>query len=439
MAFSKTHGPADGAAADPAGPAARGRAPVETIGFNPRHLKVFVAVARAGSVAGAVERIARVQSAITRSIQELEADLQVALFERRPQGMRLTEFGSVLLARAEGVFAELEQARQALAALWEGQRWNPNAPIFTLAIGRQRLLVFVDLMKQRHMGTVAERFGLSQPAVSLALREVEQGVGVPLASRGAAGIVPNAAGEALAFHLRRALAEMARAQEEIVSRQQGMTGRVVVGTLSLGRGWLLPQAIIRTTRAHPRIRVSTIEGSFEHLASLLHAGEIDFILGGLRPHEQTAGFVSRPVLRSGIVLLARRGHPLCEALAHEGWPGLEGARWVLPPRGTWTRSSLEAALSDQQLGPAEVVVETADNVITRSLVASSDLLTAASPHLFKDEIASGQLAVLPLVPGSEPRDIGVVLRANGTLTVAGRLLMEAVLTASDADPPADGA
>src|SRR5690606_22124118 len=108
---------------------------------------------------------------------------------------------------------------------------------------------------QRHMGTVAERFGLSQPAVSLALREVEQGVGVPLASRGAAGIVPNAAGEALAFHLRRALAEMARAQEEIVSRQQGMTGRVVVGTLSLGRGWLLPQAIIRATRAHPRIRV----------------------------------------------------------------------------------------------------------------------------------------------------------------------------------------
>lgn len=408
------------------------------IPFNPRHLKVFVAVARAGSVAGAVERIARVQSAITRSIQELEADLKVPLFERRPQGMRLTEFGDVLLARADAVFAELDQARQALAAQCGPQRFHPNAPIFTLAIGRQRLLVFVELMKQRHMGAVAEQFGLSQPAVSLALREVEQGVGMPLATRGPAGIVPNAAGEALAFHLRRALAEMVRAQEEIVSRQQGLSGRVVVGTLSLARGWLLPQAIVRTTRAHPKIKVATIEGSFEHLASLLHAGEIDFILGGLRPHEEMAGFVSRPVLSSGIVLLARRGHPLCDALAIEGWPGLAGARWVLPPRGTWTRSSLEAALAGQQLASADVVVETADHLITRALVLGSDLVTAASPHLFQGEIASGELAVLPLTPGSEPRDIGIVMRANGSLTVAGRLLMDAVATATGADPFAGG-
>lgn len=397
------------------------------IQFNPRHLKAFVAVAHAGTVAAAADVIARVQSAITRAIQELETDLQAQLFDRRPHGMRLTEFGSVLLPRAEAVFAEMEQARRAIASLRGDLKWNANAPIFTLGIGRQRLLVFVALMKQRHMGAVAEQFGISQPAVSLALREVEQGVGLPLVSRGAAGIVPTEVGELLELHLRRALAEMAKAQEEILSLQQGITGRVMVGTLSLARNWPLPQAIIATTRAHPKIRISTIESDFSHLASLLHAGEIDLIVGGLRPREEMVGFVCRPIFSSGILLLARAGHPLRDALAEQGWPGLQKARWVLPHRGTWTRSSLEAALAGERLPPPEVVVETADNVITRALVLESDLLTAASPHLFRDEIASGALTVLPLQPTAKPREVGIVTRADAAPTVAARMFVDALL------------
>jgi len=409
------------------------------IHINPRHLKVFLAVARAGSVARAAEVVPRVQSAITRSVQELESDLQVQLFDRHPHGMLPTEFGRLLQARANAVFDELDAARGAIAAqLPPDTRWNANAPIFGLGIGRQRLLVFVELMKQRHMGAVAEQFGISQPAVSLALREVEQGIGIALTAKGANGTVPNESGEVLVFHLRRALAEIAKAEEEILARQQGVTGRVMVGTLSLGRNWLLPRAIIRTTREHPDIRVSTIEGSFEHLASLLHAGEIDFILGGLRPQDQMAGFRTQAILSSGIVLLARQGHPLHAALPIEGWRGLERARWVLPNRGTWTRSSLEATLVDKELPRAEVVVETADTIITRALVASSELITAASPHLFREEIASGQLVALPLAPTSPPRDIGIVMRASGSLTVAGRLLIEA-LTEVLQDAPAPAA
>ncbi|MDM0078139.1 LysR family transcriptional regulator [Variovorax sp. J2P1-59] len=394
-------------------------------------MKVFVAVARAGSVARASDVILRAQSAVTRSIQELEADLRVPLFERRPHGMLLTEFGVALLARAEGGLNELGLARQEIEALCQGAPWNPSAPILTLSIGKQRLLVFIELMKQRHMGTVAKRFGISQPAVSLALREVEQGLGLALVSRTPTGIVPNSVGERLVFRLRRALVEMAKAEEDIASLQQGITGHVVVGTLSLGRNWLLPQAIITTTRVHPKITVSTIEGTFEHLASLLHAGELHFILGGLRPDEQMVGFVLRPVLTSGIVLLARKEHPLCASLPNEGWPGLQQARWVLPHRGTWTRSSLEATLTENHLGPAEVIVETADYTVTRALMSDSDLITAASPYLFQDDIASGALAVLPLAPTSQPRAIGVVMRAGGSLTVAARMLIDAVVAIAD--------
>lgn len=401
--------------------------------INPRHLRPFLAVAQTGSVARAAEQIHRVQSAITRSVQELETNLQVPLFERRPQGMLLTEYGRVLLARVEAIFAELASARQAFAAACRASDWHPNAPIFTLSIGRQRLLVFIALVRVCHMGAVARQFGISQSAVSLALRDVEQGLGLALLTRHPAGLAPNALGERLALHLRRAVSEMKMAEEEIVSRFRGVTGHVVVGTLSLGRNWLLPQAIIRTTAAHPNIVVSTLEADFEHLATVLRAAEIDFIVGGLRPQAEMAGLVTRPVLRAGISLVARRGHPLQALLRRKGWAALAEARWVLPNRGTWTRSSLELSLSERKLGLPRVVVETADVMITRALVLGSDMITAVSPHLYGDEIAAGAMIVLPVKPGSAPRDIGIVTRADARPTVAAQRLMDAVADAvSDA-------
>lgn len=392
--------------------------------LNPRHLKVFLAVARTGSVARAAETVSRVQSAITRAIQELEADLSVPLFERRAQGMRLTAFGDALRPRVQAVFDEMEAARAAIGALCGAGAWNPGAPIFSLGIGRQRLQVFAELLKQGHMGAVAHQFGVTPSAVSLALREVEQGIGVPLVARLPTGMVANPVGECLGLHLRRALAEMARAEDDIASVRQGVTGQVVVGTLSLGRNWLLPQAMLRVATTHPRIHMATEEGSFEHLATLLRAGEIDFILGGLRPQHELVDLRTRSLMRSGIVLLARQGHPLVQAGPRAA---LEGTRWVLPHRGTWTRSALETFLQERGDTAPQVVVETADTTLTRALVAGSELVTAASPHLFRTEAAAGDLVVLPQRPEGALRDIGIVTRAGGTASVAASVLIEAVL------------
>lgn len=401
--------------------------------INPRHLRPFLAVAQSGSVARAADQIHRVQSAVTRSVQELEASLKVQVFERRPHGMLLTEYGRLLLTRVEAIFAELEAARQSFSATCKGIAWNPNAPIFSLGIGDQRLRVFVALVGQCHMGAVARQFGISQSAVSLALQNVEQGLGVELLARRPTGLVANGAGERLALHLRRALSEMTKAEEEIASRLQGITGRVVVGTLSLGRSWL-PQAIIRTTAEHPHMTVATVEADFAHLATLLRSAEIDFIVGGLRSPQELVGLSTLPLVVAGIAIVARKGHPLVDRLQRDGWIALTGARWVLPPLGTWTRSSLEASLIDRRLGPPEVVVETADVAITRSLLLASDFITAVSSQLYRDEIDSGDIVVLPVQPRSEGREIGIVTRAEARSTVAAQLLMNAVAEAATATP-----
>ena len=393
--------------------------------INPKHLRAFLAVAQTGSVVRSSGMLRRVQSAVTRSIQELERELGALLFERRPQGMLLTGLGRTLLHRVERAFAEMDSARQGIAAAGPPAGWNNHAPIFSLSLGRQRLLAFAELVEQRHMGAVADSLLISQPAVSQALREVELGLGIEVFIRSPAGLQPTPLGALLALHVRRALAEIRAAEVEIGLLQGAMAGRVTVGTLSLGRTRLLPQAIIRMQESHPNLTVSTVEGSFEHLSMRLRAGDIDFILGALRSPEHTIGLTREAIAQDELAIVTRAGHHLARS-PDLGFAALANARWVLPQRGTPTRELLETALQGRALPAPQVAVETTDLAITRGLLLDSDLLTAVSPHLFQPEIDAGRLAILPLDLPETRRDIGLLQRAGGSPSLAARLLMSSI-------------
>ena len=80
-------------------------------------LRDFLAVAERGSLRGAARQLGSAQPAISRSIQELEKDLGVVLFERLPTGVRLTPMGEVFLRRASSVHNELRLAQEELDQL----------------------------------------------------------------------------------------------------------------------------------------------------------------------------------------------------------------------------------------------------------------------------------------------------------------------------------
>src|SRR6202008_1968418 len=80
-----------------------------------RQLHAVVLVADTGSVTRAAGLLQLVQPAVTRQIRSLEKELGVALFDRSPAGMRLTEAGAILVERARRVLTELERARAELA------------------------------------------------------------------------------------------------------------------------------------------------------------------------------------------------------------------------------------------------------------------------------------------------------------------------------------
>ena len=79
-----------------------------------RQLYYFVTVAECGKVSEAAKIIARSQSAVTASIRELEAELEVALFQRLPSGVVLTAAGQELLPHAYGILRKVDAAWSAV-------------------------------------------------------------------------------------------------------------------------------------------------------------------------------------------------------------------------------------------------------------------------------------------------------------------------------------
>jgi DNA-binding transcriptional LysR family regulator len=84
---------------------------------NLRQLRVFLTVAETGGFTRAAEQLRISQPAITKSIRDLETSLDVALFERLPRGVALTDAGRSLLRYARAAVAELNQATREIEAI----------------------------------------------------------------------------------------------------------------------------------------------------------------------------------------------------------------------------------------------------------------------------------------------------------------------------------
>ncbi|MCA8888873.1 MAG: LysR family transcriptional regulator [Parvularculaceae bacterium] len=111
------------------------------------HLYLLKMIARNGALARAAEETAQTQSAVTKSLQNIEACLGVTLFERKGRGVKLTPAGEAFLPHAQKILSEFRHATDHLAALTEGAAGAIS--VGTLIAASPRLLPEALLAFQR--------------------------------------------------------------------------------------------------------------------------------------------------------------------------------------------------------------------------------------------------------------------------------------------------
>ena len=393
--------------------------------INLRHLRAFIVVAELGSVSKASEKLFTAQSAVTRSIHELELALGVQLFERKANGMLCTTFAHAVLFRARRAMQELAQGFDEIRNGSKRARNAQQSHIPLILYNNRRLDAFIKLADSGHMPTVAKALGISQPAVSGSINDLESNLGLVLFRRTSKGMITTEAGEMLAFRVKRALAELRHVKTDLSALLGTTEGRVVIGALPLGRTAILPLAISEVLAQFPSLRFSTVEGAFDKLAADLRSGDIDFIFGALRPADYALDLTTEALLSDLMAVVVRTGHPLTQYVRIT-LEDLMGFQWVLSRPGTPSRTLFDLSFTSQNLQPPSECVETSDLAILRGLLLNTDIVTAISAGQLQYEIAAGVLKVLDIALPNTCRAIGITMRAESHPSPGATVLMEAI-------------
>ena len=250
-----------------------------------------------------------------------------------------------------------------------------------------KLRAFAIVAKHESYSRAAEELLISQPALSVHVRDLERHYGVAFFERAGRGVRLTEAGEVVRGYARRVLA-LAEESEEAVGELRGLrAGLLRLGASTTVGEYLLPAALGAFRRAYPRVRVSVEIANTERVADRLLHGELHLGLIGepLRDPELEV----EPYLEDRIILILPPNHR---------WAGttitvedLSGEALITREPGSATRDVTEQALAAAG-ARMEVEMELGGTEAVKGAVAAGLGVAFVSASTVRQELASIRLS-----------------------------------------------
>jgi LysR family transcriptional regulator, hydrogen peroxide-inducible genes activator len=169
------------------------------------------------------------------------------------------------------------------------------------------LRYIVAVARERHFGRAAETCFVSQPTLSVAVKKLEDELGVTLFERGPGEVSVTPAGIKIVEQAQRVLEEAARIREIAAAGRDPIAGTLRLGAIYTIGPYLLPKLIPILRKNAPSMQVLIQENFTHRLAEELRSGEVDVILIAL-PFDEP-GMMTRPVYDEPFLVAVPKGHP----------------------------------------------------------------------------------------------------------------------------------
>ncbi|MBK9244927.1 MAG: LysR family transcriptional regulator [Burkholderiales bacterium] len=168
------------------------------------------------------------------------------------------------------------------------------------------LKYIVAVARERHFGRAAEACFVSQPTLSVAIKKLEDELGVVLFERGSSEVSLTLSGERIVVQAQRVLDEAARVKELAKQGKDPLAGALRVGVIYTIGPYLLPTLIRQLLRDAPQMPLLLNENFTVRLLELLKNGEIDVAILALPLPE--AGVMTQPVYDEQFTVAVPRSH-----------------------------------------------------------------------------------------------------------------------------------
>jgi DNA-binding transcriptional LysR family regulator len=195
------------------------------------------------------------------------------------------------------------------------------------------LRALVAAVEEGSLRSAARRLGVSQPALTKMIRELERELSTTLLLRSTTGVLATAQGMVLYERAQAADRELAHAVDQIQQLGGRMTGELTVGAVPLAVMLLVPETVRTFGREFPQIQLRLMEELYIAQLTRLRKGEVDVALGPLPDNLPPGEFTVERLMPIGMVVVVRKGNPLARAkrlqdLAEAPWiyTGAKGDR-----------------------------------------------------------------------------------------------------------------
>lgn len=257
----------------------------------------------------------------------------------------------------------------------------------------KQLALVASLTETRNLHASARDLNLSQPGATKLLKEVERTLGVELFLRGGKGMEPTAIGLAVARHARTILSETARLKAQVDAMARGELGTVRLGAIMEAVPEVLTRVFTAVTGAGagagPLVNLTV--STSDHLIDAMNEGQLDLAIGRPVEHLDMGNIRFEPLWLEELSIVAAAQHPLV------GKPDLslqtlQQYEWILQPRPSPMRTSIELAFARAGLALPINRVETASMLMTTVMISRSALLAVLPRSVARFYIETGLIA-----------------------------------------------
>ena len=286
----------------------------------------------------------------------------------------------------------------------------------------RQLQVFEAAARLGGYTRAAETLHLSQPAVSMQIRQLEEQTGMPLFDQIGKKVHLTDAGRTLYKHAQSILAQVNEAQLELEEMRGMRRGQLNI-TIASTANYFAPRLLAAFCQRHPEVKVSLDVSNREHILELLKETDKDLAIMGRPP--EASDLVAHPFMENPLVVIAAPGHPLAQA-RNIPLARLNEETFISREIGSGTRMAAERFF-DEAGTRLTTAMEMSSNEAIKQAVQAGLGLGILSLQTLDMELALKRLAVLKVEGFPIMRHWYVVHRADKRLSPAAQAFKSFVL------------
>lgn len=375
---------------------------------NLRHLRVFLEVAKTGSISIAAQNCHLSQPAASQAISQLETNLQTPLLIRRREKFIPTQCGEAFQTR---VHAALNHIKEGANAALSTAGFSAKKQRFDHLITAAQLRNLIAIAQYGSFTLAAKNLGISQPTIHRAARNLEAVSSIPLFDVSPTGIRLTQAAEALVKGAKLALSEIRQSYEEISNILGEDKGLFIIGSLPLARTSILPKSIHAMVSETKNVQIRVIDGRYHELLQALRLGDLDCLIGALRFPVPTDDIEQKTLFIDELAIVAHPSHPLCQK-AHVDLEDTMAYPWVAPPKDTPAGQYLFKTLRMNERKYTPVRVVSSSMMTLRGMLEQGSYISIVSRHQIAIDQQLGLIKTLNVPLQDHHREIGLTYRKD---------------------------